>query len=316
MGMEPAAAVGQAGWRMRLEDRVTGARASRDARLVSVGRSFVAVGLIGLGVEHFLFGEFVTGRAPTWPEAVPGGGLWAWATGMVFVLTGVAILTGRRARPAAALAAALILLWAFVRHLPVVVAAPLLSGEWTRAGKALTFGGGLLAVAATFPQVEEGRTGRPDGRRSLVLRTVNLRGELIVVGRLCLGLFFVLTGIQHFIYTDFVASLIPAWFPGDAVFWTGFAGVALICAGLGLFVPATARLAALLSGLMVFSWFWIVHLPRTLGGVSDRIAVFEALVASGIALVLAGCPPGPGPRGEKALPELISSGREGPAGPS
>ena len=44
----------------------------------------------------------------------------------------------------------------------------------------------------------------------------------------------------------------------------------------------------LLSGLMVFSWFCIVHIPRTFLGVSDSIAVFEALAVFGIAFVLAG----------------------------
>ena len=61
------------------------------------------------------------------------------------------------------------------------------------------------------------------------------------------------------------------------VFWAYFAGVALIAGGIGLFVPVTARIAAALSGLMVFSWFWIVHLPRTFVSISDGIAIFEAL---------------------------------------
>jgi uncharacterized membrane protein len=116
----------------------------------------------------------------------------------------------------------------------------------------------------------------------------NRRGPFILIGRICLGLFLLMTGIQHFLHTEFVASLIPTWFPGNAVFWTYFAGVALISGGIGLHVPMTARLAALLSGIMVFSWFWIVHIPRTFVGVSDSIAVFEALAVSGIAFVLAG----------------------------
>lgn len=41
-----------------------------------------------------------------------------------------------------------------------------------------------------------------------------------------------------------------------------------------------------MAGLMVFSWFWIVHVPRTFVSVSDGIAVFEALAVSGIGLVL------------------------------
>ena len=64
--------------------------------------------------------------------------------------------------------------------------------------------------------------------------------------------------------------------------------MALIAGGIGLFISRTARLAALLSGLMVFSWFWIVHIPRTFLTVSDGIAVFEALAFSGIAFVIAG----------------------------
>jgi hypothetical protein len=43
----------------------------------------------------------------------------------------------------------------------------------------------------------------------------------------------------------------------------------------------SATLAGLLAGLMIFSWFWIVHLPRVRTSVSDGIALFEALMFSG-----------------------------------
>ena len=250
-------------------------------RLIPVGRIFFAIALIALGVEHFIFSDFITGRAPAWPPSIPGGMIWAYVTGITFIATGAAILFGTKARSAAVLAAALIAAWALLRHIPVVAADSLFSGAWTSAGKALTFTGGALAVAGTFPKVSSART-------TALVNMVNLEGEFMVLGRVCLGLFLVLTGVQHFLFTQFVASLIPAWFPGDAVFWTYFAGVALIAGGIGLFIPPTVRLAALLSGLMVFSWFWIVHVPRTFLTVSDGIAVFEALGVSGIALVLAG----------------------------
>lgn len=121
-----------------------------------------------------------------------------------------------------------------------------------------------------------------------LLQFINLENELIILGRFCLAFFLILTGIQHFMFIEFVASLIPEWFPGDPVFWTYFAGVALISGGLGLVTTQTSFLAALLSGVMVFSWFWIVHLPRTLVSQSDGIAIFEALAFSGILFVLAG----------------------------
>ena len=47
-------------------------------------------------------------------------------------------------------------------------------------------------------------------------------------------------------------------------------------------------LAALLTGVMVFLWVWIVHVPRIFVSKSDNIAVFEALAVAGVAFVLAG----------------------------
>lgn len=251
------------------------------AGVLRIGRLFFAVAFLGLGVEHFVFQEFITGRAMPWPAALPGKAVWAYASGAIVVGMAVAVGTGKWARVAATSVAVVILLWALVRHAPVVVTESLFAPSWTRAGKALTFFGGALAVAGTFPA--EGAS-----RAALLGKLLSLSDELILLGRICLGTFLLITGVQHFIYTSFVASLIPGWFPGDAVWWTRFAGVALIAGGLGLLVLRTARLAALLSGLMVFCWLWIVHVPRTFTSVSDGIAVFEALAVSGIAFVIAG----------------------------
>jgi uncharacterized membrane protein len=251
-----------------------------DRKLIGVGRTFFALALIGLGIEHVLFGEFVTGRAPAWPVALAGGTLWAYATGLVIVLAAMAILVGRHARIAAVGVALLIAAWALLRHPSALVEEAFLSGAWTRAGKALVLTAGALTVAATLPKATS--------RFRLLANAVNRHHEFIAAGRFSLGAFLVMTGIQHFLATAFVASLIPRWFPGDAVFWTYFAGVALIAGGTGLLTRRLFRLAALLSGVMVFSWFWIIHVPRTAVGISDSIAVFEALAVSGIAFVIAG----------------------------
>jgi len=244
--------------------------------LTSIGRVFFAVALIGLAVEHYMFGEFVVGRAPKLSNLT-----WAYLSGAVFILAGIMVLAGKKGRIAAIFIGILIFVWAFLRHIPILAADSLLAPTWTAAGKALTLFGGALAIAGTFPKVATDSD-------SILIRFVNQTGGFVLLGRICLGIFLVMTGIQHFLYTPFVASLIPTWFPGNAVFWTYFGGVALLAGGVGLFVPQTARLAALLSGLMVFSWFWIIHIPRTLTSVSDGIAVFEALGVSGIAFTIAG----------------------------
>jgi uncharacterized membrane protein YphA (DoxX/SURF4 family) len=262
-------------------------------RLIPVGRLFFAAGLIAIGIEHFIFGDFITGRAPAWPASLPGQTAWAWVSGFIIVAAGISVLTGRRTRVAMIGAALLIFLWAFLRHIPVVAADSLLGGSWTRAGKSLVFIGGCLVIAATSPR---------ESRRNPLLPAFLAREDVsMLVGRICLGVFLLDSGIQHFMFTSFVASLLPAWFPGDPVFWARFAGVALIAGGLGLLVPWTARLAALLSAVMVFSWVWIVHVPRTFTSVSDGIAVFEALAFSGLAFVIAGFLSREGPGGSRGL---------------
>lgn len=247
--------------------------------LIQIGRWFFAFAIIGIGVEHFIFNDFIMGRAPAWPESWPGKLVWAYLTGIFFAATGLAIIFKKRARDAAIFAGILIFLWALLRHIPVLVSDSFLSAAWTEAGKALTFFGGAFAIAGTFSKKEG------DNRNSL-LTFMNFTHEFIILGHICLGIFMVITGVQHFLFTEFVSSLIPSWFPGDPVFWTYFAGIALIAGGVGLFAPKTSRLAALLAGIMVFSWFWIVHIPRTFFSTSDGIAVFEALAVSGIAFVL------------------------------
>lgn len=245
------------------------------------GRLIFGIAIIGLGIEHFVFQDFITGRAPSWPESLPGKPVWAYLSGIVFIVTGILLILQKKARIFAIFAAILIFLWALLRHIPILAVDTFLSGSWTNAGKALTFFGGFLSIAGSLPQEEL--------KRYIPFQWfLNLNKELILVGQICLSIFLLITGIQHFIFTEFVASLIPDWFPGDANFWTYFAGVALIAGSIGLLISRTAKLAAYLSGLMIFSWFWIVHLPRTLFSVTDGIAVFEALAVSGIAFVIAG----------------------------
>jgi uncharacterized membrane protein YphA (DoxX/SURF4 family) len=262
-------------------------------RLILFGRALFGGGLIALGIEHFIFRDFITGRAPAWPASVPGQSVWAWVSGLVILAAGISVLAGKRTRVTMIGAALLIFLWAFLRHLPVVAADSLLGGSWTRAGKSLVFIGGCLVIAATSPR---------ENRRNLLFPGSLARGDVyVLVGRICLGVFLLDSGIQHFMFTSFVASLLPAWFPGDPVFWTRFAGICLIAGGVGLLIPRTSRPAALLSGVMVFSWVWIVHLPRTLASVSDSIAIFEALAFSGLAFVIAGYENREGPGGSRGL---------------
>ena len=238
-----------------------------------LGRIFVAIALLGFGTENLLFGRYIVARAAPWPADPSAQFAVACLTGAVFLASGAALLAGRFVRHAGLASAALILGWMLVRHLPVAIAGPAWSGDWTNVLKAATLASGALGVAVA--------DGRPMGRLLLALRTL---------APYAAGAFFLLGGIQHFMFANFVATLIPPFIPG-AHFWTHFAGVALIAAGLGFWTPPVRPVAAMCAAAMVFSWVFLVHVPLiTRVGRAEWMGVFEALGISGVCLVLARWP--------------------------
>jgi uncharacterized membrane protein YphA (DoxX/SURF4 family) len=66
--------------------------------------------------------------------------------------------------------------------------------------------------------------------------------------------------------------------------------VALFFGGVGILIPRTARLAATLSGVMIFLWVLMLHIPRSLSlpqHAFETAGIFEALALSGIAFTVA-----------------------------
>jgi hypothetical protein len=53
------------------------------SRVVSTGRIFFAVGLIVIGYQHFLFGQFIPMVVPWWPGWIPGCLFWVYLVGAV-----------------------------------------------------------------------------------------------------------------------------------------------------------------------------------------------------------------------------------------
>jgi uncharacterized membrane protein YphA (DoxX/SURF4 family) len=271
-------------------------------RLAALGRLFFATSLIAFGVQQFIYGDFVPGRAPVWPASIPGRLIWAYLSGAVFSAAGAAIILGIKARWAAVVSGTMIFVWALLRHIPLAVADPNYGGAWTMLGKALALFGGAFAVAGSLPKETGGRAGA-------LAAIVNSKDGFIYLGRVCLGAFLISSGIQHFLFSEFVAQLVPTWIPG-AVFWTYFAAVALIAGGAGLILPLTTRWAGTLTGLMIFLWVVLLHIPRALaaadaGRRNEWTAVFEALAMSGIAFVLAGTASTVGRRSVEHAPEPL-----------
>jgi uncharacterized membrane protein len=86
-------------------------------------------------------------------------------------------------------------------------------------------------------------------------RAVNV---LLKSGRFFLGIPMVIFGIEHFLFANFVAMIVPPWIPWH-LFWTYFVGVALIAAGIAIMLGKYSHLAAVLLGGMILAFVLLIH---------------------------------------------------------
>ncbi|HEX6736634.1 MAG TPA: DoxX family membrane protein [Vicinamibacteria bacterium] len=249
-----------------------------------MGRWFLGLAVLGSGVLQLAAGEFVR-LVPAVPGRPQPGGPAAYLAGALLVALGIAIVSGRLARWAALLLAALIAGNLLFRSVPLIVVNPVVDHPWLRGFmytnplKQLALIGGALIVLSRLPNEPRLPLLLPRGPRWEAVAAVFLAAFLAVCG------------FQHFWYRDFVDTIVPSWIPPGQRFWTYFTGAALLAGGVGILVAATARLAPLLSAGMIFLWVFLVHIPRALAGpnrVNEAAGIFEALALSGVALLVAG----------------------------
>jgi uncharacterized membrane protein len=237
-----------------------------------------SIGLIAFGVENLIFNDFIVGRPPAWPGTSSYKTAWAILSGAILIITGVFCLYGNKyVKQGLLVSSFTILCWSVFRHIPILIDNFKWGAEIVSFGKAITIFSGTLALVAYLQKKDKQND-------SSIFNNTN---TFLLFSRYCLGSFMIVSGIEHFIFSDFVKYLVPRWIPGD-LFWTNFSGVALIAGGLGLFIPATARLSGQLSGMMIFFWLILLHIPRAIeiNSSSEWIAVVEALSISGIAFIL------------------------------
>jgi uncharacterized membrane protein len=236
-----------------------------------IGRLLFALSVVASGIYQLVTGRFVN-LVPVNPAHVQP---WqAYVLGVILVLIGMGLLVRRTVTAAAIALAILLLVLFFGFSLRVAIANAPMGYVWVDPLMILAIlsGVGLTVVP-------------PEGARSID-RVFEKSSRFVT---LALGAFMAYCGALHFPYAKYVAGLIPPWIPGH-MFWTYFAAVALIAGGIGVLVPQTARLAATLSGIMLISWFFLVHIPLAINThtVTEVSRGFQALQDGAVALMLAG----------------------------
>jgi uncharacterized membrane protein len=109
-------------------------------------------------------------------------------------------------------------------------------------------------------------------------------------GRYLIAISLPVFAVQHFMYADFVATLVPSWIPAH-LFWAYFAGVAFIAAALTIAAKKMMRLTGMLLGTMFLLWVVVLHAPRVAAALhngNEVTSLFVALAMSGVGFALAG----------------------------
>ena len=82
--------------------------------------------------------------------------------------------------------------------------------------------------------------------------------------RVLFGIPWIIFGIQHYMYAEFVSTLVPAYMPWR-LFWAYFTGTAMAAAGVSFIIRWQTQLAAFLLGCLMLLYLLMVH-PLMLSG--------------------------------------------------
>jgi hypothetical protein len=232
-------------------------------KLFKTGRAMYLLGIAELAIYNFFKGDFAMTRPKQFPEALQFvNPALAYISGTLLLLAVVVFFLNRYRFIDLSVIVGLVFLLATTRHIYN------LWQDSINAYKSLWLIGGAFLIMTTLPRLKK------------------YKKEVLWANLVVLFLFFVDCGFAHFQYTDFVKNLILPFIP-FRLFWTYFAAVCLILGGIGLLIPPTQKLAALLSGIQIAGWFVLLHVPRALTLHGDEwIGVGESLAISGICFMI------------------------------
>jgi uncharacterized membrane protein YphA (DoxX/SURF4 family) len=206
-------------------------------------RVLFAVAITGFGVLCLGYVDFVS-ALQTVPAWMPAYEPLAIATGVILLVSGLAIMADVRTGLAARVLIAFLVSWIVLLEIPGAIADPVQfrSPFWIRTFETVALAGAAVILA------ERARVSPRAGR--------------IRAGAMAYGIALPVFGALHLIYPQSVAALIPPWYPAP-MFLAYFTGAAMVAGGLAIVSGIFPRLAATLAGVMYGSWALTLHIPRS-----------------------------------------------------
>ena len=221
--------------------------------LYKSGRYFFAVAIIAFGVIQFVAGDFMAGLLPV-SETLPGRKLFLYLVSTLFLVGGLGLLVPVSYKHAARFVGYLFLILVIYPHLAALIPDIKNPGPWTSTAECLALCGGAFIIS-----------GSP---------------KFISIGKIVFAISLVVFAVQHFLYADFIATLIPEWIPLK-VFLAYFIGVAFTLASISILLNIKTRLACCLLGFMFLFWVIFLHAVRVAGSPQKETEWTSLFVAIG-----------------------------------
>jgi uncharacterized membrane protein YphA (DoxX/SURF4 family) len=249
--------------------------------LGNIGRIFYGISIGGMGFLTIYYRSFSYMLLP--PQFLtPSHSMLTFISGTLLFLAGAFIVFEKKTRTISLLLGSVLLLIFCFLFIPYMFSANSNYKhltEWENAEKELALAGGAFIIAGCF-----------SGKNENSLNP--FWGRLKSFGAILFSIPIISFGILHFLLAKEVATMVPSWIPYP-IFWTYFAGTALIGSGIAIILKIKPGLIAALLGTMIFIWFITIHVPGVISSSSadmegELTSAFLALVYSGIAFVIAG----------------------------
>ena len=253
----------------------------------NMGRIFYGFAIAATGIQQFFFKEFFHILFPPLPFQVPGLMYIAYLIAAFLIVGGIGIALFIRVKFFAYFLGCIFLFLFIFCYIPFELFIspynPIHLGLWVSPLKEFAYAGGAFAIAYKVP----------DDVKTMRVKTkfIGFLEKVAPYGRIMFAITMTSFGLSHFYYTKTVQDMVPAWIPSH-LFWTYFAGVALMGAGIAVILNFRLQLIGNLLGIMIFLWFICLHIPGALthplaDNGNEVTSAFSALAFSGIAFVIA-----------------------------
>ncbi len=244
--------------------------------LTKLGRFFFAIPLIVFAVEYLARGRWQGGMPPV-PPWTHGEHIFSYVAGAILLVISISLLINKEARISATILGLLFMFCVVFLHAAKHFSGIIHDGNTrTRAFETFALGGAAFILAALLSK----------GSTIQFLSSAN--PMLAIIGRYIYAFSMIIFGVQHFMYAQYIAFLIPNWMPAH-LFLAYFTGTAFIAAGVAIAVHIFSRLASTLLGLMFFLWVVTLHTPRVIASppnTDELVSLFVALAFSGSSFLL------------------------------